>query len=191
MATQSVNIARFAQNVEWDFFCDFQTLCRKSGRICLYLWHTVELSRSIEFRHCFLPRTRICLYHLPHFQQFEVDLKRGAKRKGIRGLKTQKFFREFSLHCCAAAVGDMATWNSCHALSKSNSQKKKDWYFLYGQYNPKCKGNKVALEVTDCFHLLLQRQLFSLYFGRALRDDVRCLYMVYIFEYISWYFKCR
>ena len=25
--TQNVNIARFARNVEWDFFCDFQTLC--------------------------------------------------------------------------------------------------------------------------------------------------------------------
>ena len=25
-ATQSVNVARFARNVEWDFFCDFQTL---------------------------------------------------------------------------------------------------------------------------------------------------------------------
>ena len=23
----NVNVARFARNVEWDFFCDFQTLC--------------------------------------------------------------------------------------------------------------------------------------------------------------------
>ena len=27
MSTQNVNVARFARNVEWDFFCDFQTLC--------------------------------------------------------------------------------------------------------------------------------------------------------------------
>ena len=27
LATQIVNVARFARNVEWDFFCDFQTLC--------------------------------------------------------------------------------------------------------------------------------------------------------------------
>ena len=25
MSTQNVNVARFARNVEWDFFCDFQT----------------------------------------------------------------------------------------------------------------------------------------------------------------------
>ena len=29
MSTQSVNVARFARNVEWDFFCDFQTPCFK------------------------------------------------------------------------------------------------------------------------------------------------------------------
>ena len=28
MSTQNVNVARFARNVEWDFFCDFQTLCK-------------------------------------------------------------------------------------------------------------------------------------------------------------------
>ena len=27
MSTQNVNFARFARNVEWDFFCDFQTSC--------------------------------------------------------------------------------------------------------------------------------------------------------------------
>ena len=26
-STQNVNVASFARNVEWDFFCDFQTLC--------------------------------------------------------------------------------------------------------------------------------------------------------------------
>ena len=25
---QNVNVARFARNIEWDFFCDFQPLCR-------------------------------------------------------------------------------------------------------------------------------------------------------------------
>ena len=28
LSTQNVNVARFARNVEWDFFCDFQPLCR-------------------------------------------------------------------------------------------------------------------------------------------------------------------
>ena len=32
LSTQNVNVARFARNVEWDFFCDFQTLCNT----CLY-----------------------------------------------------------------------------------------------------------------------------------------------------------
>ena len=27
LATKNVNVARFARNVEWDFFCEFQTLC--------------------------------------------------------------------------------------------------------------------------------------------------------------------
>ena len=27
LSTQNFNVARFARNVEWDFFCDFQTLC--------------------------------------------------------------------------------------------------------------------------------------------------------------------
>ena len=33
MSTQSVNVARFARNVEWDFFCDFQTPCFSAYRI--------------------------------------------------------------------------------------------------------------------------------------------------------------
>ena len=28
LATQNVNVARFARNAECDFFCDFQTLCK-------------------------------------------------------------------------------------------------------------------------------------------------------------------
>ena len=28
--TQNVNIACYARNVEWDFFCDFQTLCQNT-----------------------------------------------------------------------------------------------------------------------------------------------------------------
>ena len=27
LSTQNVYVARFARNIEWDFFCDFQTLC--------------------------------------------------------------------------------------------------------------------------------------------------------------------
>ena len=31
LSTQNVNSARFARNVEWDFFCDFQTLCNNGA----------------------------------------------------------------------------------------------------------------------------------------------------------------
>ena len=33
MSTQNVNVARFARNVEWDFFCDFQTLWARAKPI--------------------------------------------------------------------------------------------------------------------------------------------------------------
>ena len=33
LSTQNVNVARFARNVEWDFFCDFQT-----PWVCIYIF---------------------------------------------------------------------------------------------------------------------------------------------------------
>ena len=35
MSTQNINVARFARNFEWDFFCDFQTLWP--------FWHLLRL----------------------------------------------------------------------------------------------------------------------------------------------------
>ena len=32
LSTQHVNVARFARNIECDFFCDFQTLCEEGDR---------------------------------------------------------------------------------------------------------------------------------------------------------------
>ena len=37
-STQNINVARFARNVELDFFCDFQTLC-----VCVILFTLVQL----------------------------------------------------------------------------------------------------------------------------------------------------
>ena len=31
LSTQNVNVARFARNVEWDFFCEFQTPCESTS----------------------------------------------------------------------------------------------------------------------------------------------------------------
>ena len=41
LATQNVNVARFARNVEWDLFYDFQTLC--------ILWKIIIHRLFVEF----------------------------------------------------------------------------------------------------------------------------------------------
>ena len=39
LSTQNVNVARFARNVEWDFFCDFQTpWLALGGKATLWRW---------------------------------------------------------------------------------------------------------------------------------------------------------
>ena len=42
LSTQNVNVARFARNVEWDFFCDFQTLW-------IYLMFFIAVPRTSTF----------------------------------------------------------------------------------------------------------------------------------------------
>ena len=41
LSTKNVNVARYARNVEWDFFCDFQTLCISTrsfyGFVCIFV----------------------------------------------------------------------------------------------------------------------------------------------------------
>ena len=36
LSTQNVNVARFARNVEWDFFCDFQTPCSNENFLVIF-----------------------------------------------------------------------------------------------------------------------------------------------------------
>ena len=43
---QNVNVARFARNVEWDFFCDFPTLCLSCNELTF-----VSLSLGRPWRH--------------------------------------------------------------------------------------------------------------------------------------------
>ena len=49
-STQNVNVARFARNVECDFFCDFQTLCiRIFYRVYIFVFlGTVSLRSTVE-----------------------------------------------------------------------------------------------------------------------------------------------
>ena len=42
LSTQNVNVARFARNVEWDFFCDFQTPCS------VYLFRLLQQSYRFQ-----------------------------------------------------------------------------------------------------------------------------------------------
>ena len=55
LSTQNVNVARFARNVECDFFCDFQTLCccriklillQASWPISKESFHTLQTAKS-------------------------------------------------------------------------------------------------------------------------------------------------
>ena len=42
LSNQNVNVARFARNVEWDFFCDFQTPCVSNVRSVEFLNQTMQ-----------------------------------------------------------------------------------------------------------------------------------------------------
>ena len=63
LSTQNVNVARLARNIEWDFFCDFQTPCE--------IWSHFEFSREkvssrIEFQItllCMLPSKTVKQCH--------------------------------------------------------------------------------------------------------------------------------
>ena len=62
MFTQNVNLACFACNVEWDFFCDFQTLLITNNNFhiletlltILYLWVTTQVSKVSKKAAAFL-----------------------------------------------------------------------------------------------------------------------------------------
>ena len=42
LSTQIVNVARFARNVECDFFCDFQTLCSRASSYIAKCWKQMQ-----------------------------------------------------------------------------------------------------------------------------------------------------
>ena len=56
LSTQNVNVARFARNVEWDFFCDFRTPCHsweKSPFWCHFIFFAfTRISISTIVRVC-------------------------------------------------------------------------------------------------------------------------------------------
>ena len=52
LSTQNVNVARFARNVEWDFFCEFQTPCdcaNKQLKMSTISWQCKQSADKITF----------------------------------------------------------------------------------------------------------------------------------------------
>ena len=68
LAIQNVNVARFARNVECDFFCDFQTLCTYSA-----LWLVTQPQKSHKSKGYPKDRKRHILF--PIFSTFEDSPK--------------------------------------------------------------------------------------------------------------------
>ena len=68
---QNVNVARFARKVEWDFFWDFQTLCRKLVHIYLGRWSLKSLLRFYcYFLHSFGDKYRGHVVPISNFTGF-------------------------------------------------------------------------------------------------------------------------
>ena len=102
MSTQNVNVARFARNVECDFFGDFQTLCRKmhfsSFHAFLFLTPRNEqtmmtVNEKILKYHTFLYFVHLCSIFRQYFlRQHSKVLKSvwiyfGAKIKFCKSVK--------------------------------------------------------------------------------------------------------
>ena len=66
MTTQYVDVARFARNVEWDFFCDFQTLCSRMKFIRQIKFYYVPLWGHTSTFRFYLVIVCIPLSHIFH-----------------------------------------------------------------------------------------------------------------------------
>ena len=61
MSTQNVNVACFARNVEWDFFCDFQT-----PWLCRFKWYRILFLTNF-FRHLQIGSCNVSFKNYPGF----------------------------------------------------------------------------------------------------------------------------
>ena len=66
MTTQNADVARFARNVEWDFFCDFQTLCSRMKFIRQIKFYYVPLWGHTSTFRFYLVIVCIPLSHIFH-----------------------------------------------------------------------------------------------------------------------------
>ena len=64
LSTQNVNVARFARNVEWDFFCDFQTplICLLWKDTVILVWCTSVWYKLIGDFFAYVPCTVVHVF---------------------------------------------------------------------------------------------------------------------------------
>ena len=71
LSTQNVNVARFARNVEWDFFCDFRTPCTRVkywgvNHKKFDTWQAILGSETITYLECYVRAVSATL--IPQFR---------------------------------------------------------------------------------------------------------------------------
>ena len=65
LSTQNVYVARFARNVEWDFFCDFQTPCMGTKVCCNILPNVYRKRSNVVSTRLLLLTCLLCHIFLP------------------------------------------------------------------------------------------------------------------------------
>ena len=79
LSTQIVNVARFARNVERDFFCDFQILCLGSAILAKAASSGSSLEDALKAMqgsyHVFQPNPSTKTYHGQKFAVFQELLQ--------------------------------------------------------------------------------------------------------------------
>ena len=116
LSTQNVNVARFARNVEWDFFYDFQTPC-KIGDLKLYVVGNMKKNWEFAKLSCFCSILCHCVIRLIF---------------GVIWLPGEDQMRQFALElpnfpsviiCSGMCTIDITLWNvvrSVTSISQSN-----------------------------------------------------------------------
>ena len=80
LSTQNVNTARFARNVEWDFFCDFQTEFSQVATISVNPSLLFNVSVAMPLFLFSLPLLAPFWLNSMHFNSFVVHTRSPAKK---------------------------------------------------------------------------------------------------------------
>ena len=107
--TQNVNEDLFARNVEWDFFCDFQTQCQATDREKALLAPYSFLNTSFATKKLSF---HIIIYLDPIFQATN-DFRELAKQKNALFFQLRYFFEKRShqwVYLCELWNLDVGKW---------------------------------------------------------------------------------